>query len=659
DRAVPRAELASLLWEERDDARARQSLRQALLELKRVLGPGITTEGEQVRLDPAAVRLDVGAFEAAIAAGRPGEAVEWWEGDFLAGLEELGGEAFRTWLEVERAALRRSLALALDRLVGDARARGDWDQAVGWAERWARALPLEERGQIRLVETLRLAARTREAHTRYTGFAARLRTELDLDPSPELQRLGAQVEREWARGDPAHRPGSAALFTPDLVGRNPAMAELAAAWQSALAGERTLVLVEGETGIGKTRLVEEFLRRLGGGAPVVAVSVSAADAGAAGSSAARDLLSGLATAPGLAAVSPAALAAMAALVPRLRERFPTLPPATDDTALDDAAAEALSAVAEERPVVLFVDDLESADQITRSMVAAAARRATGRILIIAAVGTDEHPTSTGLASISGTARTRRLKLQPLTPGEVESLMASMLVLPPADRHALAGRLHAEGGGNPLYTIELAAALVDEGVLAVGDQGSWRLTQQEGWTAPLPSGLRATVGRRIGRLGADARAVAEAMATLEPAAEEGAVRTRSGLSADRFDLGRDELVVRRLIRLAPGRLGVFQFSHELIRRTIRESLAETPDAAPSQAAFPTPSRRRPLGRILFATALVAAASLAALLAQRYLAARSSAATRSPRDIVVARPDVLGAEGTGDTLTVRSLQLAIER
>ncbi|MGH7527621.1 MAG: winged helix-turn-helix domain-containing protein, partial [Gemmatimonadales bacterium] len=39
DRAVPRAELASLLWEERDDARARQSLRQALLELKRVLGP--------------------------------------------------------------------------------------------------------------------------------------------------------------------------------------------------------------------------------------------------------------------------------------------------------------------------------------------------------------------------------------------------------------------------------------------------------------------------------------------------------------------------------------------------------------------------------------------------------------------------------------------
>ena len=92
---MPRAELATLLWEGNPTkhARARQSLRQALVELKRVVGEGLTTEGELVRLDPTAVRLDATAFESAIADGTPAIAVEWWKGDFLAGLEDIGGEA--------------------------------------------------------------------------------------------------------------------------------------------------------------------------------------------------------------------------------------------------------------------------------------------------------------------------------------------------------------------------------------------------------------------------------------------------------------------------------------------------------------------------------------------------------------------------------------
>jgi DNA-binding SARP family transcriptional activator len=77
-RSAARAELAALLWEGIDDARARQSLRQALLELKRVVGDGLVTEGEQVRVEPTAVRLDASAFDAAVAEGRPAEAVEWW-----------------------------------------------------------------------------------------------------------------------------------------------------------------------------------------------------------------------------------------------------------------------------------------------------------------------------------------------------------------------------------------------------------------------------------------------------------------------------------------------------------------------------------------------------------------------------------------------------
>jgi DNA-binding SARP family transcriptional activator len=63
---VFQSELADFLWEDRDEARARQSLRQTVLELKRAVGEALTVDAEQVRLDTRAVQFDVREFEAAI-----------------------------------------------------------------------------------------------------------------------------------------------------------------------------------------------------------------------------------------------------------------------------------------------------------------------------------------------------------------------------------------------------------------------------------------------------------------------------------------------------------------------------------------------------------------------------------------------------------------
>ncbi|MBA4159060.1 MAG: winged helix-turn-helix domain-containing protein, partial [Gemmatimonadetes bacterium] len=105
-RAVPRAELAELLWGERVEERARHSLRQALLQLRRVVGEGLRVGNEQVLLASGTLEVDVIAFEAEIAAGRLREAVARWRGDFLAGAEDLGGEVYRGWVEAEREAVR-------------------------------------------------------------------------------------------------------------------------------------------------------------------------------------------------------------------------------------------------------------------------------------------------------------------------------------------------------------------------------------------------------------------------------------------------------------------------------------------------------------------------------------------------------------------------
>jgi tetratricopeptide (TPR) repeat protein len=419
------------------------------------------------------------------------------------------------------------------------------------------------------------------------------------------------------------------------------------------------VVVEGETGIGKTRLVEEFLRSPGssGNAVVVLTLLSGSRETAGGL--AGTLLGGLSTAPGLGAASPAALATAVALVPAIGARFPTLLSSEGRLPVEDAVAEALTAVAEDRPVIVFVDDVERFDDSDFRLLATAARKVRGRVLILACLGTDQHLTSAALAELTGSPRVRRLKLPPLSLGEVEALLASMLVLPAAERHSLAARLHAEGGGNPLYTIELAAALVDEGVLAVGDQGAWRLVHPDGWRTPLPTGLRAIIASRLARLSDDARTVAEAMGGLAPDAPEHQARAVANLPSDRFDLGRDELIARRLIHLAPDLSGRSRFSHELVRRIVVDG---GPDTGHKRSPAPRPSAAAPgraHRRMLVAGGLALVVAGSGFAAARSLGRPSRAPGLEGRDLVVARPELAADATQPESLAAYALRLGIDR
>ena len=154
-RAVARMELATLFWGERGEERARQSLRQALLELKQVLGDKIDIDADSVRLLSDAVELDIVSFESDLSAGRVQEAAQRWSGDFFEGAEDIGGDGFLRWIENERASLHQQLGAAMSRLIADAELRGDWTSAVAWAQRWAASLPFEELPHLKLIEALK------------------------------------------------------------------------------------------------------------------------------------------------------------------------------------------------------------------------------------------------------------------------------------------------------------------------------------------------------------------------------------------------------------------------------------------------------------------------------------------------------------------------
>ena len=259
-RPTSRRVLASLFWEDRDEAHARQSLRQALLELKRLVGEGLVAADDRIHLLPDTIAMDALEFERLRARGDLSEAAALYEGDLLEGAELAGGEEFRSWLEAERERLRQAAGGVFGHLVSGAVSLGNWDEGTAWAERSLAVLPFDESAPIRLIEGLLLGGRTADAITRHAQVVARLRGH-GMEPSVELMALGARLERGSSPRKDIQTLGSAALFSPDFVGRDQAFAELGRAWSAAGAGGFMAVLVEAELGLGKTRLCDEFVQR--------------------------------------------------------------------------------------------------------------------------------------------------------------------------------------------------------------------------------------------------------------------------------------------------------------------------------------------------------------------------------------------------------------
>ena len=593
-RATGRGELAELLWGNRDAVKARQSLRQALLELKRTVGNGLDAGTEKVGLTADAVVLDLACFEGDLAAGRWRNAVERWGGEFLAGTEDMGGEDFRIWLEAEREACRRGLRSALHGLIEEARRNGAWSQGVAWAERWVEALPGEEAGYRNVLELMHLDGRAGEALARYTGFRARLQA-MELEPTPAFLQLGKQLERESARA-PAHpTPSSAALFTPDLVGRGPALAELFSAWERVRSGKPATVLVEGEAGIGKTRLCEEFLDRLAGdrSGPIVARARGFRQLEPGRLSLLSQLAGTLAAAPGIAGASPRALSELSLLAPSLRDRFSHLPQPTDSQpALEESLVDTLRAVSEERPVILFIDDLPRADEYSQRLLGSVVGRLSTGVLFLATVRTGEEEPSSAYIELASELHPRRLKLHPLSAHDVESLLGSMLELPASERQRLARRLHAQGGGNPFYTIELTAAMVDEELLMPTESGAWHLAATGGeQLVSVPATIREVVARRIDRLSGEARVVLDTAAVLGRSFDAEMVPRVSGLSPTASTIALEELIARRMLRGATETPALHEFTHEIISRVAYDRLPPVRREALHQLAAKSWQARR--------------------------------------------------------------------
>src|SRR5207245_2580354 len=340
-----REHLVGLLWSDRDEKQARHSLSEALRVLRRVLGDaGVQADVDQVRLAADGVTLDCDRFAELAARGEWDAAAALVEGEFLEGLSLPGANEFESWLGTERAPSR---SLALGALVKSGEAAPGRGGAAGAAG------------------PLRTAA----------AVARALRDPCDAAPSPERRRLVERF-RDARVGRRVLAAPLAARRRPPLLGRSAELADVAAAWDRAKAGRGQVVLVEGEPGEGKTRVLEELAGRARlDDATVAAARAVPADRAREASAAAGLLAGGLTDAPGLASAAPAALASLGALDPALGARFRTAEPPVP---LGDALVAAAVAAAEERPLLLALDDAQWLDNATLAALPALARDSARR-----------------------------------------------------------------------------------------------------------------------------------------------------------------------------------------------------------------------------------------------------------------------------------------
>ncbi len=365
-----------------------------------------------------------------------------------------------------------------------------------------------------------LAKEPRDRPARGTELAAELREY--RDSLSESARQQAPVTPEFRRLQ------SRRASAPALIGRQPELAELTARLDVALAGQCQLVLVGGEAGIGKTRLLLELeLRARTRGVRVARGRISGQE-GAFPHHGFCELIQDLYRAK--AEASSSGLPDMTDLAAELLKCFPVLgeipelraaaggrrPPISQLTGDDDQTlvfellARTLIRLTGSRPIVLLLENLHLAETSIPALEYLVRRLGTTPTLIVCSYRSTEigkrHGVARLLRDFTDDPRFVALQLDALAPDEHRELVLSLLegaseVDLRVDRE-LAERLYEVTEGNPFFTRELVRALLDSGDIEHDEAGSWVISGDAAFATTLPETIQQAVEARLERLPED-------------------------------------------------------------------------------------------------------------------------------------------------------------
>lgn len=613
---------AALLWPESDQTSARAALRRTLSTLRRVLSEDVVDFGREVlTLKPSGdFWCDVTAFRSFLlecrSHGHPDgqvctrcqaplvEAAEIYRGDFLEGFSLRDSVGFDDWQFLQADQLRRELAGVLERLVVIYSNGEEFSTALEYARRWLSLDPLNEIAHRFLIALYALNGQRSAALRQYRDCVRILDQELGVPPLDEttqlyedvktnrfeqlssfglLTELNQQYPVETNIRSQTSAPQSLVIDRTPIIGRIPEKKQLTQSYEG-IQQNGILAALTGEAGIGKTRLAHEFIANLQThGTKILSARCYAGERNLTYNPIIELLRQGIhqyGSSKWWQGLNPHWLSEISLLLPELSDVLGDLPsPLKIDgpgrqARFYEGICQTLEALIKgTSPGVLFIDNLEWADESTLDFIAYLTRRLQGRpIFLLVSWGTESSPAINLLEQMLNNAILQgygiRIHISPLSAEQSQELIERVVINDQKLSQGLINRIIEESDGLPYFLVEYLQAILDGEI-------STDLTNER-W--PVPSGLRIMLRSRLSRLSSTASQILQAAAVIGRTFDSDLVQSTSGRSEDEIILGIEELLSRNLIRGVPGQSTTqlkstsYDFKHEQMRALVLEEVS---------------------------------------------------------------------------------------
>ncbi len=591
-RPIGREEVSHAIWSDESSGNQSAALSSLLSRVRRTLGHDLIQSPSRTSLQLAA-HVSVDFHEATILLAQACDALESSAPDEamaaatdamrIADLGLLPGES-AWWLDPRRRELTELAVRARECIVRASLLVGEpaLGQAVARAREMVVAEPYHESSRLLLMRALHDQGNLVEALGAYEELRELLRDELGVSPGPALRELHAELlrhPRPGAAGPPDAAPSAQGARSPiavgaaraAFVGRIAELQSLRDGFAGAIEGAGgQLVLIEGEAGIGKTRLASQFAREREAEGAITLYGRCDTDTLVPYQPFVEALRHGLDTVSrALRDLSPRHSAELTRVLPELTDAEPDRPGSIephrslDRHELFEAVAAVLSAITSDGPALVVLDDLHWADKPTLLMLRQVVRSTSDAPLVL--LGTYRE-TERGEPLLELIADLRREHVvERVALGGLEHEAATSLIRGLSEEQLpsqFCRSMWEESRGNPFFLEEM---------LRSGEQG-----REEGSrpTLSVPEAVKDVIGRRLSALSEDALKLLEIGCACGAEFALEILEELGGLSEDALDAALGEAIRARLIIEIPTAYGRFAFEHSLTRQTLYEDLTLT-------------------------------------------------------------------------------------